>query len=155
MFGFLNGPGFLGTHATFRIDLTLVLILMASLSLTIGWRLAVGKHYVAHRWVQTIAAALNAVVVLITMISSFITFILPGIPGKLNVGSYAITTIHAFIGAVGLVLGIFVVLRGNELVPKSAKFKNYKLFMRPSFALYVLSTFIGVFVYLIVYKWGI
>ncbi len=151
MFDFLNGPGFLGTAASFRVDLTLVLILMAALFFTIGWQLALRKRFETHRWVQTIAAILNAIVVLSTMISSFITYILPGIPGKLNEGSYGITTIHALIGSIGLVLGIIVMLRGNKLVPKGLQFQNYKLFMRISYGLYMLSTLIGVLVYFIVY----
>ena len=151
MFGFLNSRGFLGTTASFRVDITLVFILIASLLFTIGWRLALNKQFKAHCWTQTIAAILNAVVVLSTMISSFINYILPGIQSKLNEGSYAVTTIHALIGAIGLGLGIFVVLRGNELAPKSLRFENYKLFMRTSYVLYMLSTLMGVLVYLIVY----
>ena len=151
MFGFLNSRGFLGTTASFRVDITLVFILIASLLFTIGWRLALNKQFKVHRWTQTIAAILNAVVVLSTMISSFINYILPGIPSKLNEGSYAVTTIHALIGAIGLGLGIIVVLRGNELAPKSLRFENYKLFMRTSYVLYMLSTLMGVLVYLIVY----
>jgi uncharacterized membrane protein YozB (DUF420 family) len=88
------------------------------------------------------------------MISSFIINILPGIPGKLNQGSYAVTTTHGLAGMIGLVLGIFVVLRGNELVPKSLRFANYKLFMRTSYVLYVLVTLMGVVVYVIVFVVG-
>ena len=150
----LNGPGFLGTNATFRPDLTLVLILVTAMLFTIGWQLAVRKRYTAHRWVQTLAASLNAIVVLSTMISSFLIFILPGIPGKLLEGSYGVTTVHALVGMVGLVLGVFVVLRGNELVPQSLRFTNYKLYMRIAYALYMVSTLIGVAVYLDVYVGG-
>ena len=150
----LNGPGFLGTNATFRPDLTLVLILVTAMLFTIGWQLAVRKRYTAHRWVQTLAASLNAIVVLSTMISSFLIFILPGIPGKLLEGSYGVTTVHALVGMVGLVLGVFVVLRGNELVPHSLRFTNYKLYMRIAYALYMVSTLIGVAVYLDVYVGG-
>jgi len=151
----LNGPGFLGTNATFRPDLTLVLILVTAMLFTIGWQLAVRKRYTAHRWVQTLAASLNAIVVLSTMISSFLIFILPGIPGKLLEGSYGVTTVHALVGMVGLVLGVFVVLRGNELVPQSLRFTNYKLYMRIAYALYMVSTLIGAVVYVVVYVFGI
>jgi uncharacterized membrane protein YozB (DUF420 family) len=155
MNNFLNGPGFLGTHASLRSDITLVLIIISSILFTIGWQLAIRKHFVTHRWVQTAAATMNAIVVLISMISSFIIYILPGIPSKLNEGSYGITTLHASIGAIGLLLGIFVVLRGNELVPKALRFSNYKLFMRTSYALYMLATLGGVIVYIFVYMMGI
>jgi hypothetical protein len=49
-----------------------------------------------------------------------------------------------------MLLGIFVVLRGNNLVPSALRFKNYKLFMRTSYALYMLATALGVIVYVLV-----
>jgi hypothetical protein len=55
------------------------------------------------RWVQTITACLKDLVVLITMISFFMINILPGIPGKLNQGSYAVMTLHGLAGMIGLV----------------------------------------------------
>ena len=100
----------------------------------------VGKRYEAHRWIQSVTAVINAAVVLGIMIQSFVIHILPGIPGKLLVGDYAVTTIHAIVGAAGLLLGIFVVLRANQLVPHSLRFKNYKAFMRTSYVLYMLAT---------------
>ena len=53
--------------------------------------------------------------------------------------------------SVGLVLGVFVVLRGNELVPAGLRFTNYKAFMRSSYALYMLGTLMGIFVYIAAY----
>jgi uncharacterized membrane protein YozB (DUF420 family) len=147
----LTGAGFLGTRAPLHSDLSLLLILLSAILFTIGWRLAVRKKFKAHRWVQTSAAILNTLVVLIVMIASFIIYILPGIPGKLLEGTYGVTTVHAFIGALGLLLGVFVVLRANGLMPKRLRFKNYKLFMRTSYALYLLATLVGVIVYVAVY----
>jgi uncharacterized membrane protein YozB (DUF420 family) len=155
MTGLLIDPGFLGTGATFRSDVTLILILVTAVLFTIGWRLAVRKRYEPHRWMQTSAAILNSIVVLFTMISSFLIHILPGIPEKLNQGDYTITTIHAFVGMVGLMLGVFVVLRANKLVPKALRFRNYKLFMRISYCLYMLATLLGVVVYIVVYVYGV
>jgi len=150
-----NGPGFLGTTATFHSDAALILILVTALLFTIGWQLAIRKRYEVHRWVQTSAVILNTLVVLFVMISSFLTHILPGIPGKLNQGDYAVTTVHALVGLVGLVLGVFIVLRGNQLVPKALRFSNYKPFMRTAYALYMLATLLGVVVYILVYVYGI
>ncbi len=155
MIDFLNGPGFLGTTATFHSDITLVLILVTAVLFTIGWQLAVRKHYRSHRWVQTLAVILNTIVVLITMINTFLIYILPGIPGKLNEGSYGITTVHALVGMIGLVLGVFIILRTNKLVPKALRFRNYKLFMRISYVVYLLATLLGVVVYIVVYVYRI
>lgn len=130
---------------------SLVLIVAAAILLTIGWRLAVRKRFEAHRWVQTAAVSLNAAVVLAWMIQSFVRYVVPAIPHRLGQDSYALTTSHAVVGAVGLVLGVFVVLRGNELVPAGLRFTNYKAFMRSSYALYMLGTLMGIFVYIAAY----
>ena len=155
MTDFLTTPGFLGTKATLRSDLTLVLILITAVLFNIGFILARQKHFKAHRWVQTSAVILNSLVVIISMVTSFIIHILPGIPAKLNQGDYAVSTVHGLIGAIALLFGIFVMLRGNELVPKSWRFNNYKLFMRSAYALYMLSTLGGVILYIIVFILGI
>jgi uncharacterized membrane protein YozB (DUF420 family) len=149
----LTGTGFLGTHAPLHSDLSLILMLLSAILFTIGWRLAVRKKFKLHRWTQTGSAILNAIVVLSVMIPSFIIYILPGIPNKLLEGTYGVTTVHAFIGALGLLLGVFVVLRANQVkfVPKRLRFRNYKLFMRTSYILYMLATLVGVIIYVAVY----
>ena len=152
---FLNGPGFLGTHAPFLSDLSLILILLTAILFTVGVQLARRRQYETHRWVQTVAAVINAIVVLGVMVKSYLTHILPGIPSKLLEGDYGVTTVHAIIGAIGLLLGIFVVLRGNGLVPKGLRFKNYKLFMRTSYAIYMLATLLGMVVYVLAFVLGI
>lgn len=152
---FLTTPGFLGTKATLRSDLTLVLIVFTAILFTFGLILARRKHFTAHRWVQTITVILNSLIVLISMVTSYIIYILPGIPSKLGQGDYAVTSLHAIIGAFALLFGIFVALRGNELVPKSLKFSNYKLFMRWAYGLYMFATLGGVIIYIIVFIFGI
>jgi uncharacterized membrane protein YozB (DUF420 family) len=122
---------------------------------TIGRQLARNGQFDAHRWVQTAAVIINSIVVLGVMVSSYITHILPGIPGKLLEGDYAITTIHAIIGLCGLLLGVFIVLRGNGLVPEGMKFKNYRLFMRTAYALYMTATVLGTIVYVLAFVLGI
>lgn len=155
MSDFLTTPGFLGTKATLRSDLTLVIILITAVLFTLGFFLARRKQYKAHRWVQTSAVIINTVVVVISMVTSYIVHILPGIPSKLSQGDYAVTTAHGLIGAIALLFGLFVMLRGNELVPKSMQFNNYKLFMRWAYALYMLATLGGVIIYIIVFVYGI
>ena len=145
-------PGFLGTRATFGPDLALVLILISSTLFTIGWRLAVHKHYGIHRWVQTSAALINTLAVLAIMVGSFLGFVLPTLKAKFGQPVTTITTVHAVIGSITFLFGIFVVLRANKLlVPKAWRFENYKLFMRTAYALYMLTTLIGIAVYLVTY----
>ena len=155
MSDFLTSPGFLGTKATLRSDLTLVLILVTAILFNIGFILARKKHFTAHRWVQTSSVILNTLVVVISMVTSYIIHILPGIPAKLAQGDYTVTTMHGIIGAFALLLGVFVMLRGNELVPARLRFNNYKLFMRWAYSLYMLATLGGISVYIIVFVFGI
>lgn len=149
---FSREPGFLGTQASMLVDIELAMLILAALLFTIVWRLAVGKHYRAHRWIQTAAATLNALVVLGSMISSYLNYVLPGLPAKLNQAYFAVPTVHAIVGLTAFVLGVFMVLRGNGLVPKALQFSNCKAFMRTSHALYMLATAIGVVVYLVWYR---
>ena len=155
MSDFLTTPGFLGTKATLRSDLTLVLILLTAILFSLGFYMARRKRFTFHRWIQTSAVILNTVVVLVSMVTSYIIHILPGIPARLAEGDYAVTTLHGIIGAIGLLFGVFVALRGNELVPQRMKFRNYKPFMRWAYSLYMLATLGGVAVYIIVFVFGI
>lgn len=152
MGGFLRKPGFFGTQASMLVDIELVVLILAAILFTIGWRLAVGKHFRAHRWIQTSAASLNAAVVLGSMVSSYWSYVLPGLPAKLDQAYFAVPTVHAIVGLIAFTLGVFVVLRGNGLVPKALRFSNYKAFMRTSYVLYMLATSIGVLVYLVWYR---
>jgi len=151
---FLHQPGFLGTNANLAADMTLVLILLSAGLFTLGVWLARRKRYAVHRWVQTAAAVLNASMVLWMMLLPFRDFVAPGIPGKAGEPFYAISAIHGLIGASGLLLGMFMVLRANGLVPKPLRFSNYRLFMRVSYALYMLATLLGVLVYLTWFVWS-
>ena len=54
----------------------------------------------------------------------------------------------AGIGLSATIFGLYVVLRGHELMPNSLKFHNYKPFMRVAYSLYIAATLLGVAVYL-------
>ena len=151
MSGLLQGLPVAAVKAPLGAVASLILIVASAILFTVGWRLALLKRFEAHRWVQTAAVGLNAVVVIAWMIQSFVRYVIPAIPHELGQDSYALTTSHAVVGAVGLALGVFVVLRGNELVPAGMRFTNYKAFMRTAYALYMLGTLMGVFVYLSAY----
>jgi uncharacterized membrane protein YozB (DUF420 family) len=147
----LWGTGLIGVTTPFGANLSLVVMIVAAVLFTIGWRLAVGKRFEAHRWVQTVAVCLNAALVLGWMVRYFVQYVLPELPARLGQAAYGITTVHAVVGAIGLVLGVFVALRGNDLVPKALRFTNYKAFMRTSYAIYMLATVLGVLVYVNTY----
>jgi len=144
---FLHQDGFLGTSANFAADFTLVMMILIALLFTVGVVLAVKRKYETHRWVQTTAAVLNAIMVLWMMVLPFRDFVAPGLPEQLNERFYAITTLHASVGFFALTFGLFVTLRGNNLVPKKLKFRNYKGYMRVAYSLYMLTTLLGIWVY--------
>jgi len=143
---------FLGTKAGFSADASLVVMVVAAIMLTVGWRLAVAKRYEAHRWVQTAAVCLNAVPVVAWMIRAFVKYVAPDLPGNLSQGSYLLTTIHAVAGAVGVALGIYVMIRANRLEGQGRNPGTLKNTMRVAYALYVLVTLVGVAVYVVLYR---
>ena len=147
-----------GIAAKAPLGATVSLVLMVAAAgalLTIGWRLAVRRRYGAHRWVQTGAVTLNAAVVAVWMIRSFVLFVYPAIPSKLGHGAYAVAASHAAVGVAGLVLGVFVVVRANDMaLPSRLRFSNYKLFMRSSYVLYLLGTATGASLYVVAYVAG-
>lgn len=97
---------------------------------------------------QTSAATLNTIFVLWMMILPFRDFILKDTGGPRPAYFYLITIIHAISGALAIPFGLFVVMRGNNLVPSPLRFRNYRLFMRVAYGLYILATLAGVVVYI-------
>jgi uncharacterized membrane protein YozB (DUF420 family) len=145
----LHKPGFFGTSANFAADMTLLLILVTAVLFTWGSILARRNSYLTHRWVQSFAVTLNAIMVLWMMILPFRDFVAPGLPARIAEGFFAVTTVHAGVGATALIFGVFVALRGNGLVPSFLQFDNYKGFMRVAYGLYMLATLLGIIVYIV------
>lgn len=150
MTALLHSKGFLGTNANFAADMTLVLGIVVATLFTIGFVLARNKKYTAHRWCQTAAVTINLILVLWLMILPFRDFVLRDVGGPREAIFYLVPSIHATIGSIALIFGVFVALRGNELMIKPLKFKNYKVFMRIAYGLYMAATLVGCTVY---YTW--
>lgn len=151
MDAFLTSSGFLGTKGTLGPDLTLVLSLAAAVLLTLGVFWARRRSYQAHRWVQTAAVCLNALLVIVWMVRSFRWYVLPGFPADLSHGSYALTTIHAVAGLIGVVLGVFLVVRGNLSMASGRSLARYRTAMRAAYVLYMAGTVLGVVLYVVLY----
>lgn len=149
----LHSPGFLGTRANLAADVTLILGLFVAALFTTGVVLAKRKNYDAHRWCQTAAAALNAILVLWLMVLPFRDFVVRNVGGPRDSIFYIVTSIHATIGSIALLFGVFVALRGNELMISPLKFRNYKFFMRLSYTFYMAATLLGILVYLTWFVW--
>jgi plastocyanin len=143
----MNGRGFLGTNASLLADLSLTLGVLVALTLTAGVILALLKRYQLHRWVQSIAVAINLAQVLAIMVASFLKSAVPGLPQRIGEPYYLAAAAHALLGLGTLAFGTFVALRANGLVPRALQFSNYRLFMRTAYGLYMLATVLGMWVY--------
>ena len=146
----LHADGFLGTSANFAADVTLLLSILVAVTFTVGAIMARRQKYEIHRWIQTTGVALNVVLVLWMMLLPYRDFVVRDWPAGTRPGYfYVVTTVHAVIGGAALIFGLFVTLRGNNLMIKPLRFNNYKPFMRAAFGLYMLATLAGIAVYLI------
>jgi hypothetical protein len=150
MIEFLHSPGFLGTNANMFADLTLIMMLLILATFSVGFYLAVKGRYDTHKWVQTTGVALNVILVLWLMVIPYRNLVLNDSGGPREPAFYQVAMIHAAVGFFAFLLGSFVVLRGHKMVPKFLQFKNYKLFMRTAYGLYLLTTLLGVWLY---YTW--
>jgi uncharacterized membrane protein YozB (DUF420 family) len=131
--------------------LSLTVMLTAAVLFTTGWRFARRRRYKTHRWVQTTAVVLNAALALTWMVRSFLLNVAPEIPARLSQRAYAIDTVHAAVGAAGLVLGVYVVLAASKALPTGLRFVRYKPWMRASYTLYMLGTVSGVILFFVAY----
>ncbi len=141
--------GFLGTAASTNADLILVGSILVALLMTLGAYLAMRRQYEAHRWIQSVAVGLNAL--LVVMMIMALLAVDPAENVGLPVSAFVTMTSHEIVGAIAVLFGVFVTLRGNELVPQRFKFANYKPYMRRAYGLYMLATLIGIGVYMVLY----
>lgn len=146
----METAGFLGTEASFAADVALVGSLIVMLAFTVGAWLARRGQYAAHGWVQTAGAVINLLLVFGIMIPSLLS-VDPAENVELPASAFLAMTGHELVGTVAMLFGLFVVLRGNGLVPARLKFNNYKPYMRWAYGLYLAATLIGVAVYAALY----
>ncbi|HWO01606.1 MAG TPA: DUF420 domain-containing protein [Blastocatellia bacterium] len=136
--------GFLGTGATFRADLNLVVQVAMGVMLLIGMALARKKNFRAHKYCQSSVMALNLVMILLIMAPSFEKQVQQQIPGGLKDAFYLVPYVHALLGTLAEVLGLYIVLvAATKLIPKKLRFKRYKPWMRAELALWWIVLLIG------------
>jgi plastocyanin/uncharacterized membrane protein YozB (DUF420 family) len=144
--------GFLGTGATFRADLNLVVQLSMGLALLVGMFLAKRKKFRAHKYCQSSVMLLNLVMIFLIMAPSFHKQVEPQVPGGLKEAYYLAPYTHAILGSIAEVLGLYIVLvAATNLLPRRLRFKRYKPWMRIELALWWIVVLIGVSTYFIWY----
>lgn len=144
--------GFLGTGATFRADLNLVVQIVMGIALLAGMMLARQKRFGAHKYCQSSVMLLNAVMIVLIMAPSFSHQVAPQIPGGLKDSYYAVAAVHAGLGVIAELLGLYIVLvAATNLLPAGLRFQNYKPWMRTELALWWLVVLIGLGTYYVWY----
>jgi plastocyanin/uncharacterized membrane protein YozB (DUF420 family) len=154
--GFARGAdamnGFLGTGASFRADLNLVVQIAMGLALLVGMMLARAKNFRAHKYCQSSVMLLNLVMIFLIMAPSFHHQVEPQLPGGLKEAYYLVPYIHAVLGTVAELLGLYIVLvAATRLMPKRLRFKRFKPWMRTALALWWIVVLIGIGTYYVWY----
>jgi uncharacterized membrane protein YozB (DUF420 family) len=144
--------GFLGTGATFEADANLVVQLVMGAALVAGAFLAKQKRYRAHGICQTTVLLLNLWMIGLVMWPKFQQQVAPKLPRVLHRSYYAAPIAHGALGMAEL-LGLYIVLvAGTNVLPLWLRFRNWKLWMRAEFVLWLVVVISGIETY---YAWYI
>ncbi|PYX09787.1 MAG: hypothetical protein DMG88_04840 [Acidobacteria bacterium] len=145
--------GFLGTGATFEADANLVVQLVMAAALVAGAFLAKQKRYRAHGICQTTVLLLNLWMIGLVMWPTFRRQVNPTFPKALHRSYYAAPIAHAALGMAAEFLGLYIVLvAGTNVLPVWLRFRNWKLWMRAEFVLWLVVVISGIGTY---YAWYI
>jgi uncharacterized membrane protein YozB (DUF420 family) len=140
--------GFLGTAAPLYADLILLLESAMGLALTVGALLARQRRFLFHAWCQSAVILLNAAIIVLVMLPSFILHVSPKIPAKLGKLFYALATAHAALGMVAEVGGLYILLAaGTTILPLRFRLTRYRRWMRGEFVLWWLVLLLGMMTY--------
>jgi uncharacterized membrane protein YozB (DUF420 family) len=136
--------GFLGTAAPRVADLVLLLEVTMGVGLLIGAWLARHGRFRQHAWCQSSIVLLNLAVIALMMIPSFRVHVFPRIPAKLGKAYYALATMHATLGSITELAGLYILLAaGTTVLPEKLRITKYKIWMRSALALWWLVLLLG------------
>jgi uncharacterized membrane protein YozB (DUF420 family) len=123
--------GFLETAATLHVDMVLLLEIGMGLGLLAGAVLARRRRFRAHACCQTAIVLLNAAIIILVMVPSFLLQVGPKIPSKLGKAYYALATAHGAFGAVVECGALYILLAaGTNILPDKLRITRYKFWMR-------------------------
>ena len=138
-------PGFVGPGALIA-DLNLVLEVLLLLGLTFGAWLARRGNIEAHRINQTIWVLVNAALVAFIMISSMQDAKPESLAGFAEPRIW-VTWVHATIGTLTLMGGLWLILQMNDVLPKAVHITWWKNLMRCTLAGYWIVALLGLWIY--------
>ncbi|HEV3375393.1 MAG TPA: hypothetical protein VG051_06785 [Candidatus Acidoferrum sp.] len=144
----MSHEGFLGTAARWSVDLTLLLELGMGIGLLFGSLLARMRRFRLHALCQSAIVLLNLVLIVLTMVPSFRLEVSPRLPNKLSKSYYGIAAVHAALGSVAEVAGLYLLLAaGTNLFPKKLRLIRYKFWMRSVLVLWWVVLLLGITTY--------
>ncbi|MBL8161319.1 MAG: hypothetical protein JNJ61_04980 [Anaerolineae bacterium] len=166
---YLEPQGFLGTGASLFADLTLLAyILLIVPGMIAGFLFArMGKHRPQHKWTMITITVVNWLLIIFLMIVAYRFDVVGNIGSQPANPRYLMPTIHAVFGLPAQLLATYVIyrmLREDTLVARGKKrgeskeqlrkywFLNAKPIMRLTLTLWLITSLLGVFNYLIRYE---
>jgi len=135
----ISNAGFLGSGAPFSADLNLVVQVTMGAALIVGARLAKKGRYKAHAVCQTSVLLLNLATIGLVMWPSFQQQVAPASAKAFHKWYYQAAIIHAVLGTIAEVLGIYIVIvAGTKILPKRLQFTRWKWWMRTELVLWMI-----------------
>jgi uncharacterized membrane protein YozB (DUF420 family) len=122
------------------------------IALLAGGLLAKQKRYTAHGICQTAVLLLNLLMIALVMWPSFHQQVGPVFPRMFRKRYYTVATIHAALGMVAEILGLYIIMvAGTNILPQQLCFKRWKLWMRAELILWSIVLLSGVGTYYVWY----
>jgi len=144
----MSSEGFLGTAATLRADIVLLLEVTMGAGLLIGARLARRRRFREHALCQSIIVLLNLPVIAAAMIPSFHAQVLPRIPTRLGKAYYGLATAHGVFGVAAEITAIYILLSvKTRLLPVTFRMTAYRPWMRGAVVLWWIAVVLGIATY--------
>ena len=129
-------------------NLIVLLEIAMGVGLLIGALLARMRRFRAHAWCQSAIVLLNLAAIVLVMIPSFRAHVSPKIPLKLGKSYYALATVHAALGTITEIAGLYILLAaGTSVLPEKFRITKYKLWMRTVLVLWWVVLLLGLATY--------
>lgn len=149
----LRQAGFLGTGASFGADLALIVEIVFFLALCIGVVAQRRGRYRVHDLIQGPVVVLNFFFIVFIMVASFreqqVASVLPERPSD---PYYLVVGLHAALGLVAAVLGLYCLLAGYKILPR--RIGRLRYWMWATFAVWTAAVATGVGTYTVWYLGG-
>lgn len=166
---YLQPQGFLGTGASLLADLSLLAyILLIVPGMIVGYVFArQGKHRPHHQYAMIFITAVNWLLIFFLMIVAYRFDVVANITQQPGNARYLLPTIHGILGLVAQLLATYIIYRmfreDSQVARAKARgeskeqlrkywFLNAKPFMRVTLLLWLATSLLGIFNYLIRYE---